>query len=63
MTQKNQLASERGVSMQEFIEKLKTIDMSENEAKVYAVLFELKVATPGFMKSARSAKSRIRISI
>jgi len=45
MTQKNQLASERGVSMQEFIEKLKTIDMSENEAKVYAVLFELKVAT------------------
>jgi len=31
--------------MQEFVEKLKTIGMTENEAKVYAVLFELKVAT------------------
>mgnify|MGYP000845333693 FL=1 len=31
--------------MQEIVEKLKTIGMTENEAKVYAVLFELKVAT------------------
>ncbi len=31
--------------MQEFVEKLKSIGMTENEAKVYAVLFELKVAT------------------
>ena len=44
--------------MQEFVEKLKSIGMTEKEAKVYAVLFELKVATAREILSTTSARSR-----